>query len=142
MAAPTFVICQTARKLKHLALEEIYFQLVNTSMIFTYASWRYCKCDEFSGCRIKPRHKRLTAERNCCFVCRTKITFNIDRIYKINKIKKIINTYLDLKEHIQLCIDFGHEKFWFYVYSKRYSSYPHLQSYIKSGFYDVICNDS
>ena len=35
MAAPTFVICQTARKLKDLALEEIHYQLVNKNTIFT-----------------------------------------------------------------------------------------------------------
>ena len=118
MAAPIFVICQTARKLKHLALEQIHYQLVNTSIIFKYASWSYCECDKFSGCRVKRRHRRLTAERNYCFICRTRIAFNIDKIYKINKIQTIINTFLDLQEHIQLCIDFGHEKFCFYDYPK------------------------
>ena len=67
-------------------------------MVFTYASWSYCECDKFSGCRLKPRHRGLTAERNYCFICRTRIAFNID---KINKIQNIINTFLDLQEHIQ-----------------------------------------
>ena len=140
MAAPAFVICQTARKLKHLALEEIHYQLVNTSMSFTYASWSYCECDKFSGCRLKPRHRRLTAERNYYFICRTRIAFNIDKIYRINKIENIFNTFLDLKKHIQLCIDFGHEKFWFYDYLK-INRYPYVTKYIKSGFYDVVYND-
>ena len=52
MAAPTFFICHTTRKSKHLALEEIHYQLVNTSMIFTYASSTYCECDKFSGCNL------------------------------------------------------------------------------------------
>ena len=109
-------------------------------MIFTYASGSYCECDKFSGCRVKRRHRRLTAERNYCFICRTRIAFNIDKIYKINKIQNIINTFLDLKEHIQLCIDFGHEKFWFYDYPKM-NRYPCVKKYIKSGFYDAACND-
>ena len=44
MATPTFVICKTARKLKHMALEEIHYQLINTSLILTYRSWKYCDC--------------------------------------------------------------------------------------------------
>lgn len=32
MATPTFIICKTARKLKHMALQQIYFQLINTSL--------------------------------------------------------------------------------------------------------------
>ena len=140
MEAPTFVICRTASKLKHLALRVVYYQLINTSMIFIYASWRYCECDKFRDCRLKPRHRRLTAERNYCFICRTRIAFNIDKIYRINKIQNIINTFLDLKKHIQLCIDFGHEKFWFYDYPK-INRYPYVTKYIKSGFYDVVYND-
>ena len=99
MAVLTFILCHTTRKLKHLGLET-YYQLVNTSMIFTYAIWSYCECDKFSGCRPKPRHRRLTAERNYCFICRTRIAFNIDKIYRINKIQNIINTFLDLKKNI------------------------------------------
>ena len=83
MAAPTFVICWAASKLKHLALRIVHYQLVNTSLIFLYASWNKCVCDKFSSCRIKPRHRRLTAERNYCFTCRTRITFNIDKIYNL-----------------------------------------------------------
>ena len=140
MAAPTFVICQTARKLKDLALEEIHYQLVNTNTIFTYASWSYWECDKFSGCRVKPRHRRLTAEKNYSFISRTRITFNIDKIYRKNDIQNIINTFLNLKEHLQLCIDFGHEIFWFYDYPKM-NRYPCVTNYIKSGFYHVVCND-
>ena len=140
MAVPAFIICHTAIKLKHLALEEIHYQLVNTSMSFIYASWSYCECDKISGCRLKPRLRRLTAERNYYFICRTRIAFNIDKIYRINKIQNIINTFLDLKKHIQLCIDFGHEKFWFYDYLK-INRYPYVTKYIKSGFYDVVYND-
>ena len=140
MAAPTFAICWTATKLKHLALRIVHYQLVNTSLIFTYASWNECACDKFSGCRIKPRHRRLTAERNYCFICRTRITFNIDKIYRVNKIQNIINNFLDLKKYLQQCVDFGHEKFWFYDYPKR-RYYPCVTSFIKSSFYDVIYNN-
>ena len=50
MATPTFIICKTARKLKRMALQKIYFQLINTSLSFTYNSWKYCDCYKFGGC--------------------------------------------------------------------------------------------
>ena len=50
----TFVICNTAQKLKHLVLMEIYYQLINTSLILTYTGFNHCKCYQFSGCRMKP----------------------------------------------------------------------------------------
>ena len=72
--------------------------------------------------------------------CRTRITFDIDKIYRINKIQDIINTFLDLKEHLQEYIDFGREKFWFDDYPKR-RCYPCVPSFINSSFYDVIYSD-
>ena len=55
----TFVICSTAQKLKHLALMEIYYQLINTSLVLTYTGFNHCKCYQFSGCRMKPLHRRF-----------------------------------------------------------------------------------
>ena len=40
----TFIICKTAPKLKHLALRQIHYQLINTCLIFTYNSSDYCNC--------------------------------------------------------------------------------------------------
>ena len=74
MAAPTFVICQTARKLKHMALEQIQYQLINTSLIFMYSGWNYCNFYKFSPCQLKPKYRRLIGERNFCCICRMRIT--------------------------------------------------------------------
>ena len=54
MDSEKFIICRTAPKLKHTALQEIYYLLLNTSLIFTYSSWNKCNCHEFPGCRLKP----------------------------------------------------------------------------------------
>ena len=32
--AATFIICRTASKLKHLSLQQIYYQLINMCLIF------------------------------------------------------------------------------------------------------------
>ena len=92
MAVPTFIICKTPLKLKYLSLKEIYYQLINTSLIFTYNSFKYCECYKFSGCRLKPTHRRLSRERNYYFICQMRIMYNIDKIYKLQKISTIINT--------------------------------------------------
>ena len=54
MASEKFIICRTAPKLKHTALREIYYLLLNTHLIFTYSSWNKCNCHQFPGCRLKP----------------------------------------------------------------------------------------
>ena len=50
MASEKCIICRTAPKLKHTAVPEIYYQLLNTSLIFTYNSWNKCSCHKFQGC--------------------------------------------------------------------------------------------
>ena len=85
----TFVICNTAQKLKHLGLIEIYYQLINTSLSLTYTGFNHCQYYQFNRCRMKPLHKKLSGERNC-FICQLRINYNIDKIYKIVRIPNII----------------------------------------------------
>ena len=138
----TFVIFNTAQKLKDLALMEIYYQLINTSLILTYTGFN--QCYQFSGCRMKPLYRRLSGEWNYCFICQLRINYNIDKIYKIVRIPNIINTYILLREDLQQCLNQGYEKFWFYDYNtlgKRkfntvYNKY--LKGFIKRGYYKVV----
>ena len=143
MASEKFIICRTVPKLKHAALREIYYQLLNTSLIFTYNSWNKCCCHKFQGCQLKPLHQRLNGERNYCFVCQVRTTYNIDKIYKLKRITEIFSTYCQMKEDLQLCIDFGHDNFWLYHYKtngKRKFGETYwwcLKNFINSGYYDV-----
>ena len=109
----TFIICHTAQKLKHLALMEIYYQLINTSLILTYNSFNHYNCYKFNGCRMKPLHRRLCGERNYCYICQLIVNYNIDKIYKIVRISDVYNAYVLLKDDLQQCLDQGYEKFWF-----------------------------
>ena len=68
------------KKLKHLLIKSIYYQLLNTSQIFMNSSIRYCKCDDFQGCRFKPICSILDGERSYCFVCRVGVELHADRI--------------------------------------------------------------
>ena len=67
-------------KLKHLALRSIYYRLLNTSCIFTYNRWGYCKCDQFQGSRLKPIHGGLLGEKNYCYVCPVGVTYDAGKI--------------------------------------------------------------
>ena len=107
------------RRLKHLALSQIFCQLLNTSYIFTYNSFLYCRCDKFQGCFSKPVNGMI-ADRNYCYVCQAKVTDDEEKIHKLKKIASVYNNFIELKQDIQLCIDFDPScnNFWMYHYSR------------------------
>ena len=106
------------QKLKHLVIQSIYYQLLNTSNIFTYNAWTYCKCDEFQGCRLKPRNRLENGDRSYCFICHVWVEYHADRVKNLKKLTDIINNFLKIKTDIQLCIDFdpSFNNFWMYHY--------------------------
>ena len=88
------------KKLKRLLVKSLYYKLLNTSYIFTYNAWIYCKYDEFQGCRPED------GERSYCFICRVLVSYHSGRIENLKKIADIINNYVGIKNHIQLCVNF------------------------------------
>ena len=88
-----------SRKLKHLALLSVYYRLLNTSYIFTYNSYLYCRCDELQGCRTKPTNGMI-ADRNYCYVCHVKVTYNEEKIKSLKKIAFIHNNFLEIKKDV------------------------------------------
>ena len=80
MAFKIFVTSNTPNKLKLMALCQICDELINTCLIFTYNSSKYCSCNRFQGCQIKPLTSWLDGKRNFCFVCQIKVIYNIDKI--------------------------------------------------------------
>ena len=83
------MVSRKIRKLKHLALRSIYYRLLNTSCIFTYNRWRYCKCDQFQGYRLKPIHGSLLRDINYCFVCHVRVTYDAENIENLIKIADV-----------------------------------------------------
>ena len=133
-------------KSEHMAIWQIYSELINTCVIFACNSLEKCCCDQFQGCRVKSLVSWLDGERNYFFVCRVKVAYDINKIYKITKITQIINTYLEIKEDLQLCIDFGCKNFWLYYFqpnvgikkkkfSKTYSQY--MKKFTIDGYYKI-----
>ena len=97
MAPSVFIISRSSKKLKHMVLREIHYQLFNTCLIISCASWKECCCYKFYGCRLKPMHQSLPGERNYCLICQIRIAYLMDKIYKTGKIADVFNTYLKFK---------------------------------------------
>ena len=108
------------KKLRHIALKEVHYQLVNTCLIISSVGWRYCNCWRYSGCRARPIHTNLSGERNYCIMCQIKKKFNLDKIYNIVKIQDVFNTFLELKKELQVFLNNGYSNFWLYHYSQQF----------------------
>ena len=114
----TMVFKKKKKKLKHLLVKSICYKLLNTSCIFTFIAWNYGKCDQFQGCRLAPKNSLENGERSYCYICHVQVACHSDRIENIKKNADIINNFVEIKNDIQLCVDFDPlcEKFWMYHY--------------------------
>ena len=59
----------------------------------------------------------IDIDRNYCYICQIKKTFNLDKMYKLVKIQEVFNTFLELKKDLQIFLDNGFSNFWLYDYS-------------------------
>ena len=107
-------------KLKHLALRSIYYTLLNTSCIFTYNRWRYCRCDQFQGCRLKPIHVVYLVIKIIAMFVVLGLLMTQKKIENLMKIADVTYNFCAIKKDIQLCIDFDSkcDKFWMCHYTK------------------------
>ena len=76
----------------YIAAIEIWYFNVNTAHKISKHSDYYCDCYNFSGCEWK------NETQGYCYVCRIEIQFNGNELEKCFDIKKIINTYIELKK--------------------------------------------
>ena len=61
-------------------------------------------------------HTNLFGERNYCIICQIKKTFNLDKIYNLDKIQQVFNNFLSLKKELQIFLNNGYRNFWLYHY--------------------------
>ena len=140
------MVLSRPHKLKHLALRSIYYRLLNTSCVLTYNHWKYCRCDQFQGCRLKAMYNTLLGERNY-YVCLIGVDYDAEKIENIIKIADVTYNFCKIKEDIQLCIDFDStcDKFWMYHYLKSWKTrlghceWTYLKNYIDD--YMICWND-
>lgn len=132
------------KKLKHIALEEIHYQLINTCLVISSQHWRYSTCYLYLGCREQPSHINLLGEKCLCIICQIKKTYNMGYLYNLKRIEKVWKLYIALKKDLQEFLRIGpHRNFWFYHYSRKFYSRKSkkdmmLKNYIKQS-YEYLC---
>ena len=112
------LIVYIPKKLKHVALKEVHYQLVNTCLIISSLGWR--NCWRYHGGRVRPRYCNLFGERNYCIICQINKTFNLDKIYNLDKYQDVFNNFLSLKKEFQIFLNNGYSNFWLYHYNQQY----------------------
>ena len=143
------LIVYMPKKLKHIALKEVHYQLVNTCLIISSVGWRYCNCCRYHGCRARPTHCNLFGKRTYCLICQIKKTFNLDKIYNLHKIQQVWNNFLSLKKELQIFLNSGYRNFWLYHYSQQYKlgtkrrkhNNMQLRNYIDQNYYNICYLD-
>ena len=104
------LIVYMPKKLKHILLKEVHYQLVNTCLIISSFGWRYCNCWRYYGCRARTTHLNLFGERNYYIICQIKKTLNLDKIYNLDKIQQVFSNFLSLKKELQIFLNNGYSK--------------------------------
>ena len=91
----------SVNKLKHIALKEIHYQLLNTVLIIhTEAKDYYC-CWAFSGCRQKPHFHNLAGVRNYCYICQLIHDYKPNRVERLRSIQETWQLYLKIMEDFE-----------------------------------------
>ena len=90
----------SVNKLKHIALKEIHYRLLNTVLIIHTEAKEYCHCYAFSGCRQKPHFQNLAGARNYCYICRLICEYLPNRVERLRSIQETWQLYLKLNEDL------------------------------------------
>ena len=143
------LIINMPKKLKHIALKEVHYQLVNTCLIILSIGWRYCNCWRYHGCREWPTHCNLFGERNYCLICQIKKTLNLDKIYNLDKIQRVVNNFISFKKELLIFLNSGYINFWLCHYSQQYKlgtkrrkhNNMYLRNYIDQNYYNIYYLD-
>ena len=94
----------------------------------------------------------MDAERDQVIEIYVEMTFNLDKIYKLEKIQQVFKTFLDLRKDLQNFLEDGFYNFWLYDYSAsfRYNSlvnrvrkhkHMYLKNYIDHSYYNICYFD-
>ena len=90
----------------------------------------------------------MITNRNYCYVCRVKVTYDEEKIINLRKIASVHYNFIEIKKDIQLCIDYDPccEDFWMYHYRRTvkrgfritiYFQWEYLSSWINQYIYQI-----
>ena len=91
----------SVKKLKHIALKEIHYQLLNTVLLIHRDVEGSCVCWAFHGCRQKPTFQNLAGARNYCYICQIRVYYTTSRVERLRTIQETWQLYLKLNDDLQ-----------------------------------------
>ena len=94
-------------------------------------------------------HTNLFGKGNYCIISQIKKTFNLDKIYNLDKIQEVFNNFLSLKKELQIFLNNGYSNFCLYHYSQQYKlgnkrrkhNNMYLRYYIEQNYYNICYLD-
>lgn len=135
------------KKLKHIALKEIHYQILNTVLIIRRDAKDYCVCWAFQGCRQRPTFQNLAGLRNYCYICQLHQDYTPSRVERLRTIQETWQLYLKLNKDIEKW-KFSNTNFtlypifWNKSYTEMYKEYgSHLVKKIAVREYINYCYD-
>ena len=134
-------------KLKHIALKEIHYRLLNIVLNINMDVKDYCVCWAFSGCRQKPTFQNLTGIRNYCYICQMRHNYQPNRVERLRTIQETWQLYLKLMEDLAKWKSSNtnftlYPIFWNKNYTDRYKEYgSHLVKKVAVRDYINYCYD-
>ena len=91
----------SVNKLKHIALKEIHYQLLNKVLIIHTEAKEYCVCWAYSGCRQRPQFDNLYGVRNYCYICHLIVNYTSNRVENLQSIQQTWQLYLKMMEDLE-----------------------------------------
>ena len=110
----------TARKLEYLTSNVVFYECLNSILVFQSNGYYFCSCNKISSCEDYVSHEGY------CYICRFCDHYSSSDLQK-NKYEpvKLIKFALELFNSIKLCYEFDEsiEFFWKKDYEYRWRDY-------------------
>ena len=91
----------SVNKLKHIALKEIHYKLLNIVLIIHTEAKEYCVCWAYHGCRQKPSFVNLSGTRNYCYICQLIVNYQPNQVENLRSIQQTWQLYLKMMENLE-----------------------------------------
>ena len=84
----------------------------------------------------------MITDRNYCYVCRVKVTYNEEKIINLRKIASVHYNFIEIKKDIQLCIDYYRscQDFWVYHYRRTVKRGFRMTIYFELEYFSPLIN--
>ena len=112
------MLVYTARKLEYLTSKVIFYECLDSILVFQSDGFYYCTCNQISGC------KNYIGCKGYCHICRNFDYFSTSTIEKIkHNPLELIKFATELFNEIKLCYEFDNSINFFWRKGYRWRDY-------------------